>query len=54
MKTKHRVHFPNMKKMVCESDSGPSPFAGHLQTLLVQFKKRFQQFTVIEAYSSLM
>jgi hypothetical protein len=48
MKTKHRVHFPGMKKMVGESDSRPSPFAGYLQTFLVQFKKRFQQFTVIE------
>jgi hypothetical protein len=37
-----------MNKMVCESNFSPSPFVGHLQTLLEEFEKRFQQFTAIE------
>jgi hypothetical protein len=37
-----------MKKMVGESNFGPSPFVGHLETLLEEFEKRFQQFTAIE------
>ncbi|XP_075768584.1 general transcription factor II-I repeat domain-containing protein 2A-like [Pelodiscus sinensis] len=48
MKTKSLVHFPSMKKMVCDSDFNPSPFVIHFQTLLQQFEKRFQQFTIIE------
>uniref|UniRef100_K7GCV0 Uncharacterized protein n=1 Tax=Pelodiscus sinensis TaxID=13735 RepID=K7GCV0_PELSI len=48
MKTKSLVHFPSMKKMVCDSDFNPSPFVIHIQTLLEQFEKRFQQFTIIE------
>lgn len=36
MKTKSLVHFPSMKKMVCDSDFNPSPFVIHIQTLLEQ------------------
>jgi hypothetical protein len=31
-----------------ESGTSPSPFAGHLQTLLVQFERKFQEFTIID------
>jgi hypothetical protein len=37
-----------MKKMVGESNFSLSPFVNHLQTLLEEFKKRFQQFTTTE------
>ncbi|XP_077677617.1 general transcription factor II-I repeat domain-containing protein 2A-like [Eretmochelys imbricata] len=48
VKTKSLVHFPSVKKMVCDSDFNPSPFVIHIQTLLEQFEKRCQQFTIIE------
>jgi hypothetical protein len=41
-----------MKRMIGESDSSPSPFASHLQTLLIQLKKKPQQFAVIEPISA--
>ncbi|CAM2114566.1 unnamed protein product [Caretta caretta] len=45
---KSLIHFPSMKKVVCDSDFNPSPFVIHIQTLLEQSEKRFQQFTTIE------
>jgi hypothetical protein len=48
MKMKSLVHFLSMNKMVGESNFSPSPFVDHLQILLEEFEKRFQQFTAIE------
>lgn len=39
--------------MVGESDLSPSPFIGHLQTLLEEFVKRLKQFTAFETVVAL-
>jgi hypothetical protein len=41
IKSKSLVHFPNMKKMIGESNFASTSFARHLQTLLQQFETRF-------------
>jgi hypothetical protein len=51
-KMKSLVHLPSMKKMVGESNVSPSPFVGHLQTLLEESKKRFCQIEVTEPAAS--